>query len=175
MSLFSELWTSFSKVIDTVRPADFIDIAVVAFIVYKGIKIVRDTRAGQLVKGIIVLAVAYLIALQVGMKTLSFILYNVMQVGLIAVVVVFQPELRRALERVGRTKLSKNISFFAGDSEEEAKLETKRAMIDAVSSASIMLSREKIGALIVFERETKLTEIVNTGTTINADAKAELV
>lgn len=175
MSLFQTMWASLTRVIDTVRPVDFIDIAVVAFIVYKGIKLVRDTRAGQLVKGILILAISYLVALQIGMKTVSFILYNVMQVGLIAIVVVFQPELRRALEHVGRTKVAKTFNLFADSESAEVKEAKTISMIEALCDAASYLSRQKIGALVVIERETKLAEIISTGTVINADATEELI
>lgn len=160
----------FLSVIETIRLPDILDIALLTFIIYKAIKIIRETRAGQLVKGIIFLALAYLICSAFGLRSMRFILEEILKNGFIAILIMFQPELRRALEKVGRTSVSK-MSFFEHTSEYTEKW-TKA--IDIICDSCEELSATKTGALIVIERQTKLGEQINTGTIINAVPSKEL-
>lgn len=141
------------------RIIDFLDIIIVAVIFYKLLMLIRETRAEQLIKGLIVLLIVLNVSKWANLHMVHYILQNTMTVGVIALLVVFQPELRRALEYIGRTKwLSISIS-------EVIKEETKRN-IEEITVAVSLLSRAKTGALIVMERETGLNEIVDTGTLI---------
>jgi len=153
-------------------PSDLIDVIIVAFIVYKGIQFVRDTRAGQLVKGIVVLVLMSIVATELDLKTTSYVLQQVFQYGVIALIVVFQPELRRMLERVGQSKISK-LPLFKQDQRDEVQV--VRSAIKNVMSGLCLLSKQEIGALIVFERQTKLGEIIKTGTVIDADPSPNMV
>ena len=166
MEFLNEAFQGIGKFFSIIRITDFIDIIIVAYILYKGIKLVRETRAVQLVKGIVVLVVITLLCHWLHFNTMSYILRNAMQAGLIAIIVVFQPELRRALEKVGRSSFS---SLFTND---EADIE--RTVYELADAAAHM-SREKIGALIVCERTTKLGDILNTGTPVNADLTTSLL
>ena len=94
-----------------VRVRDFIDIAIVAFAIYKGISLFRETRASKLIKGILVLIIFTQIARVMQLNTVNFILENTLQIGLIAILIVFQPELRRALEKVGTASIKKIIKI----------------------------------------------------------------
>lgn len=147
---------------------DIADMAIVAFVFYKLYMLIRQTRAEQLIKGILVLLIATQISGWLQLHVINWILKNTMTVGVIALLIVFQPELRRALEYIGRTKfLTKSIM----DIEEEETQNTVGEIVEAVGS----LSRQKIGALIVIEKETKLGEIIETGTQINGKISSELL
>ena len=100
MSLLLDTKDSILNVLNTVTVVDFIDIAILSYLVYLLIKLVRETRAGQLVKGIVLLALGYLISSIVGLKSLKYIISTAFDIGLIAIIILFQPELRRALEKV---------------------------------------------------------------------------
>lgn len=145
------------------RPADFADIIIVAYILYKAIKLVRETRAEQLVKGIVVLVVVTQLSQWLQLSTLNYILRNTMQVGVVALLVVFQPELRRALEKVGR------VSLLTTSKEDIENI------VNEIANAAGALSSEKTGALVVIERETKIGDIISTGTKLEADLSAELL
>ena len=173
--VLTEFWTNFSSIItNTVSIIDLIDILVVAYVIYQAIRLVRETRAMQLVKGIAAVLVVYLVANQAKMITLTFFMRNIIQVGLFALVVVFQPELRRALEQVGRTKISSIGKLGGTDSEEQAQQRLK-SMIDAVVESAAYLSEHKTGALMVIERDIRLGEIVNTGTVLDSQPSMELI
>lgn len=151
-----------------IRVRDILDIAIVAFAFYKLYMLIRETRAEQLIKGIIVLLLATQISEWLQLYVINWILRNTMTVGLIALLIVFQPELRRALEYIGRTKfLTKSIV----DIEYEELNMVAEEIVEAVAS----LSRQKIGALIVLEKETGLNEVVETGTIINGKVSRALL
>ncbi len=171
MEILTAFWQSCLSVIKTITVFDVIDILIVAFLIYKLIKLLRETRAEQLVKGIIILGAAYLISTQLGLKTMSFLLVNLANFGIIAIVVVFQPELRKLLEQVGRAKIG---SVFAAREDEDDVSRWEHA-IDAICEACVSLSKQKIGALIVCEKQTKLGDIIRTGTVIDADPSPELI
>ncbi len=177
--MWNELWFKIVEIYNSVKNTttwvDIIDIALVAFLVYQLLKLVRDTRAMQLMKGIIALLVCYFIAVQFHLKTMEFIMQNILQVGVLALFIVFQPELRRALEQVGRTKLTKFNVFSSGSvNQEEVNVRWRKA-IAAICDSCAALSRQKIGALIVLEGKTKLGEIIGTGTIVDAEPSMELL
>lgn len=172
----SALWDNiivFLRSIDWFR--DTLDIALVAFVIYSAIKLVRDSRAEQLLKGILIFGLAFLTASLLELKTMYYLLKAVFDYSLLVIIIIFQPEIRRALEQVAHSRFSP-IKIF-GMSDEEAELEIKRwqRAISAVCSAIEALQKQKMGALIVFERTTKLGEITNSGTIINAEATPELI
>lgn len=153
---------------------DLFDIAIMAFLIYQGIKLVRETRAAQLVKGIAALVILWAMSDWLGLKSMTFLTSNVLQIGVLAVVIVFQPELRRALEQVGRTSIGR-FQVFGGAMNEDATRQQWQKFISAAAEGAGMLSRQKIGALIVVECKTRLGDIINTGTVINADPTSELI
>jgi len=156
------------ELLSNVSVRDIADMAIVAFVFYKLYMLIRETRAEQLIKGILVLLIATQVSEWLQLHVINWILRNTMTVGFIALLIVFQPELRRALEYIGRTKfLTKSIV----DIEEEEIKNTVGELIEAVGS----LSRQKIGALIVIERETKLSEVAETGTQIGGKISSELL
>lgn len=162
------LWNQFIYTISNLRFFDIVDIAVMAFVIYKAIGFLRETRAGQLVKGIAFLLVAYAFANVFELAVLRWLLSAVFGSAIVAIAIIFQPELRRLLERVGQTKLG--YSGSASD-ERTAVLDA----IDGVCKAAGQMQKTKTGALIVFERKTQLGEIINTGTIVDAKVSIPMV
>ena len=153
------------NLLTTMGVADIIDILVVAYLIYKAIWFVRKTNSYNLAKGIIVFLLVMLLADLFGLKMISFALRKTAELGLIALVILFQPELRRLLERMGS-------SFTT--SRGEIGTEIDSAIAHTVLACTEM-SASRTGALIIFERNVKLNEIMSTGTIINADTNAELI
>ena len=153
---------------------DIIDILLVAFLLYQLLRLVRETRAAQLLKGILLLILLYAGASVLRLEAVPVLMENLFTIGAWALLVVFQPELRRALEHMGRTRLSKWFSIgFSNEIEEQNTLWSNA--IDALGQACSFLSKRRIGALIVLERQSKLGEIINSGTVIDAVPSAELL
>lgn len=170
-----DFFGQFGKAMASFRFADLLDILLVAFIVYSAIKLIRETRAVQLLKGLLILGVLYLVARWVQMEAISFILSKLFGVAIIALIILFQPELRHALESVGRSNFT-NLGIFGVRNDERVKtMERVRKAIIAVSRECAEMSERRVGALIVFEKETLLGEIIKTGTPVNADITTELI
>lgn len=166
-TIFNQFWYTIS----TIGINDIIDIAIVAFLIYKAIEIFRETRAGTLIKGIAIILFIYLISDWFELAVVNWLLVKIASVAIIGVVIIFQPELRRGLERVGRSKFSKIIK---GRGYADINSDIMDS-IDAVCKASGEMQDSRTGALIVFERDTPLGEIIDTGTLINADASNRLL
>ena len=148
---------------------DIIDIFLIAIIVYQLLKILKETRAMQLVKGIFILFLIMQISSWAHLTTLNFLMRNAMQVGMFAIVVIFQPELRSLLEKVGRSNVGKLIDVATGINTGE-----NYAISEIVNAASNM-SSSKTGALIVIERDTKLGDVIHTGTALDAEISSSLL
>lgn len=157
--------------IQVFKLSDLIDISILAVVIYQLMKVIRETRAMQLLKGIALLLLMLLLSDWLNLTAINYILGNTVQVGVFAVVVIFQPELRNVLERVGRSKAGKLMDIFSGANEGEKVLK----VIDELCEAAENLSRTKTGALIVIERQTKLGDVIRTGSIINADMSAPLL
>lgn len=147
---------------------DVIDILIVAFVVYKVLGFIRESRAGQLVKGLLVLLIAFFISDLFHLYTLNWILKGTMTVGIIALIVVFQPELRRGLEYMGRSKLIRPV--FGRVNKDKAKIITVE-----VARAIENMSTSRTGALIVVERQTSLTDIGENGTVLDSNITSSLI
>ena len=152
----------------TISFIDIIDILIVAYIIYRIMKLLKDTSAERLIKGIIILVGIMLLASMLHLTMISWLLQQALNVGLFAIVVVFQPELRRLLEQIGKGNFSRLI--VPADTPDEVE-----SMITATVSACADMSRTKTGALIVFERRERLGEIISTGTMVDAAPSAELI
>ena len=157
----------FNNIVSSIGIMDVLDILIVAFIVYKVLGFSRETRAEQLAKGLAILVVMTLASRALHLYTLNWILSGLMTVGLLAIVVIFQPELRRALEHLGRSKF---VNVLDGVDKEEAKRMVLE-MVEAIDS----MSASRTGALIVIEGEITLSDIVETGTVIDAAVSAEMI
>ncbi|WP_294407975.1 diadenylate cyclase CdaA [uncultured Ruminococcus sp.] len=161
LSALNSVWGVFK----TIGLNDIVDILILYFLIYNGIKLIRETRAQQLTKGILVLVACYLLAVVFNLQTIRYLLKLCFQWGFLALIILFQPELRRMLEKVGRAKIAE-ISFF-GSSDTVSEEDKWNTAIDAVCDAAQNLSSTKTGALIIFERKTKLGEQIATGTVLN--------
>ncbi len=139
---------------------NIIDILIVAYLVYKIIYWISGTQAAEVSKGLLFIVIVMQISSWVGLITLSYILKNVLTAGLILLVVVFQPELRRILGRIGRTSIFENriLKKLFSISRNDANV---KEMIDIVVQASVNMAKERCGALIVIERQTDLEDIVS--------------
>jgi len=159
-----QLYNMFSNV----RIRDVIDVLIVAYVLYKLLNLIKETRAEQLTKGIVVLLVLTKLSEWARLYTINYILDNAMTVGVLAILIVFQPELRRGLEYIGRSSfLKKSLIEVRGESISK----TIDEIVDAVAS----LSRQRIGALIVLEKQTGLNEVAETGTEINGVVTSDLL
>lgn len=174
MDKFVSFWNMLLGVILSFRITDLIDILIISYIVYKMIQIVRETQAAHLIKGLLFLFAFALIAKILNLKTVGSITSNVFFWGPLAGIVLFQPELRRILERVGRTKMGTRFKYLLINNIDENEEKIERA-IYKVANACEDLSRTKTGALIVFERKTKLGDVIETGVNLNADISEELI
>lgn len=146
-----------------------LDLAIVMFLVYCFFKVVRGSRAWQLIKGIALLIVATWVSGLINLKILNWILTGIMNLGVIAIIVIFQPELRRGLEQLGTNKLTR---FFGIDKDVTNK--TKEDIYKVVIAAT-ELSKAKTGALIVYERDIKIQDIIATGIPMNAEVSPQLL
>ncbi|MEE1351619.1 MAG: diadenylate cyclase, partial [Clostridia bacterium] len=160
------------KFISIMSISDFFDIFIVAIAVYYFMIAIKGTRAIQLVKGIFIIIAAYLLSDIFRLNTLHYILSALVQVAMFGVIVIFQPELRSLLEKMGRVKIGRVLGI-AFDSVGDAQ--GLESVINNITSAAIDMSETRTGALIVIERHTRLGEYMNSGTLINADVSKELL
>lgn len=160
------MWAQIEGVIETITMLDMVDIFVVTYFLYRLYQMLKNTRAASLVKGLMVLLMAALISKWLHLHVINWLLEKSMTVVLVALPVVFQPELRRALEQIGRGKLFRKTAVL-----DEEEVEN---MLSALSKAALAMSHSKTGALIVFERETGLDDYIETGTQIDALVSSEL-
>lgn len=163
-----EFFQTMERLLSTLRITDIIDILVISFIVYYLVLLVKETRAEQLIKGFVAIMIIAQLSDWLNLYTVHWLVSNLLTVGLILVIVVFQPELRRAFERLGRSQ-GWLLSFVTSDSAQEG------AQIDEIVRASLSLARQKIGALMVLENKTGLNDVVESGTRINGEVSAELL
>lgn len=171
MSL-QDIWTSLYSVLRTMHPVDFVDIALLSYLIYYVFKFIRETRAGPLFRGIVFLLIVYVIAYIIELKAITYLLEATFDIGILALLIIFQPEIRRAVEKLGHTQFGlKNVSFVNSKDEVIARWETA---IDAICEACVELSATCTGALIVIEQKTKLGEQIENGTIINAQPSKEL-
>lgn len=159
------------NVIQSITFMDIIDILLMSYLVYLLIKLIRETRAGQLVKGILFIVIAYVISNIIGLKAMSYIIKSALDIGLLALLIMFQPEIRRALEKAGRSKIGITLFSVGETADQSAKWNT---CIEAICDSCVDLSATKTGALIVVERQTKLGEQIENGTILNAVPSKEL-
>ena len=161
----------------TFKLVDLLDIIIIAFLIYQLLGIINRTRAGQLAKGALLVMAVYLVANILNMRTVTWLLNSLLQVGLLTLVVLFQPEIRRGLERMGQTdqwmyRLFNVRGRYYNDSSLKGAW---RSALIAICVAAERFSETKTGALIVLERNTNLSEIVRTGTPVNSAVNLEVL
>lgn len=177
MTDISLIFSNILNVIKTFGFADLIDIVIVAFLIYEVLKFASTSRAMTLIKGIGLLLVLYFIAVEFNLRATSYLMGQVFSFGVIAVIVVFQPELRHALESVGKSNIAK-FKFLSQLSLHEEKKDDALQLRDSITKivdGVSELAKHDVGALIVFERDVKLGEIISTGTVIDAAPSKEML
>lgn len=154
-------------IISTISFLDILDIVIVAYFLYKLYIMIRDTRAVALLKGLVVLLLATLVSKWLGLNVINWLLQKTMTVVLVALPVVFQPELRRALEQLGRGRFFQNRS--------QLNAEEKESLFEELAITVAALSKNKIGALVVLERETGLNDYIETGIKVDGLVSSEFL
>lgn len=157
------------SLISTIGPADIVDIIIVAYLIYKVIGLIRKTSSYNLAKGLLVLLIALWLSGVFNLTMINYLLRKAVEIGLIALVILFQPELRKLLAKMGTRNF---YGFFSPKVQNVSEIETA---INQTVLACEQMSATKTGALIIFERSMKLNDIITTGTIIDADITAELL
>ena len=165
-TLWAEIQTLLWNVFNRPTIADFVDIFIVAFLLYELLMLTRETRASAVLKGLVMLVLASWFSDLLGLTALNWVLLNVVNNGALVLVILFQPELRKALEQIGSGALRK--SAHGGDEE-------SRHVVDELIACLLKLSRRRVGALIVLEQRIGLKDIIETGTALNSDISAALL
>lgn len=169
-----EIYSYFANYVGIKGPLDVVkavvDISIVSYLIYKLILLVKETRAIQLIKGILIILIAAYLSGWLGLKTLEYILKNTFQYIALTLIVLFQPELRRGLEQIGRSRFKSLFNF----DDEGNEIQTT-AVIEEIIKAATELSRTFTGALIVVERDTKIGEIINTGIQLDSNVTSEIL
>ena len=172
MEFFEHVWS----IVKTVQFRDIIDILAIALIIFGLFRLLRDTRAIQLLKGIAFLFIVYFLSSLLELVMLSTLLRAFFEAAVVVIVVIFQPEIRKALEQMGRNKTwtKRFVFLFKSLGKSDEWKDAVRKSIKDAADTSVLFSRSKTGALIVFERETMLSDIAATGTIVNADTSVAL-
>ena len=172
MEFFEHVWS----IIKTIQFRDIIDILAIALIIFGLFRLLRDTRAIQLLKGIAFLFIVSFLSSLLELVMLSTLLRAFFEAAVVVIVVIFQPEIRKALEQMGRNKTwtKRFVFLFKSLGKSDEWKDAVRKSITDAADTSVLFSRSKTGALIVFERETMLSDIAATGTIVNADTSVAL-
>ena len=172
MEFFEHVWS----IIKTIQFRDIIDILAIALIIFGLFRLLRDTRAIQVLKGIAFLFIVYFLSSLLELVMLSTLLRAFFEAAVVVIVVIFQPEIRKALEQMGRNKTwtKRFVFLFKSLGKSDEWKDAVRKSITDAADTSVLFSRSKTGALIVFERETMLSDIAATGTIVNADTSVAL-
>lgn len=170
-----EIINSIFSVFKTIQIRDIVDILAIAVLIFGLFKLIRETRAVQLLKGILLLLILYFVSSLFGLTMLSSLLQTFFEASVVIIVIIFQPELRKLLEQMGRNNTYKKyIKVFSKHRKsDEWKKAVKKSIVDAADT-SLLFSRSKTGALLVFEREIMLSDIASTGTVIDAETSVAL-
>ena len=169
MVTFSEFIKQIAQTVSGIRVMDAVDILLVAVLIYFLITLIRRTQSYKVFQGIVILLLALWLSGELQLYTINYILRNTMQIGLIALVVLFQPEIRRFLEKLGT---GNPVSMLMNPG---SKMQNAETAITQTVLACTELSATRTGALIIFERDNRLDDQIRTGTIINADTTAELL
>lgn len=170
--IFSQVYTFVVDLIQSMRITDLIDMTVLALLFYQMLQFLRKTSSGRVMRGVVVLMIALALSSTFDLYALSYLINRAMEWGILALVILFQPEIRRFLERVGSSSLGLNMltNFSRPSSPQDIEL----AIVQTVE-AYTQMSRDKVGALMVFERKNLLDEIIKTGTSLDCAISSELL
>ena len=156
-----------------IKPTDILEIFIIAVVFYNIVKWIKTTRAWVIVKGILVLLVFWLIASLLNMHAILWIFYKTIGVGITAVIILFQPELRKALEQLGQKSIASSLGLFSDTKEKEVLFSDK--MLEELVRGTFILARAKTGALIVIEQDVSLVEYEKTGIAIDGLISSQLL
>ena len=172
LNWWSRLWTF----VPTIRPINIIEIGIIAVLIYYILIWIRDSRAWTLLKGMSVIFAFVLVAYFFKMTTILWLFQNLISVIIISIFVLFQPEIRRALEQLGRKNLLNSVFNIAGGSEDPVQAaKTQEKTITEIVKACMEMSRTKTGALIVIEQDVRLSEYERTGIMIDSIISSQLL
>ena len=174
ISIYDFFYTAINMVISAFSSFglnDLLDIAIITFLLYKLIILFRDTRSKQIIKGISVLLVVWALAELLNLVMLKWMFAKAVDYVIIAAIIVFHPEIRRGIEKMGYSKLSPLGFFENKKADENSVVET----VDSICKAVSVMQADRTGALIVIERDTALSEIVASGTVVDAKISSELI
>ncbi len=171
MEILENLWS----IIKTIQFRDVVDILAIALLIFGCFKLIRETRAVQLLKGVLLLLAVYFLSSLFNLVMLSTLLRAFFEASVVIIAVIFQPEIRKALEQVGRSKNWKKYFRVFDTVGKSGDWETavRKSIVDAADT-SVLFSRSRTGALLVFERETMLSDIASTGTIVDATTSVAL-
>lgn len=170
MKEIQELFTNIKSTFPTISVTDILDILLVTFLIYQVINLIRSTSANRIARAIIFLLALTLVTDLLNLHTLNYLLNKVLELGIVALVIVFQPELRRFLERIGGRSVKGLIGINTAN-----QFDQIAEAIDETVLACDSMSKERVGALIVYERSNSLELIANTGTKVDASVSQELI
>ena len=170
-----EIFNSILSIIKTIQLRDIVDILAIALLIFGLFKLIQETRAVQLLKGVIMLLIVYFLSSLFGLVMLSSLLRTFFEAAVVVIAIIFQPEIRKALEQMGRNNTYKKyIKIFTKHHKgDEWKKAVEKSIVVGADTA-VLFSRSKTGALLVFERETMLSDIAATGTIIDAETSVAL-
>ena len=166
-TLWAQIQTVLWNVFNRPTIADVLDILIVAFLLYELLMLTKETRASAVLKGLVTLVVASWVSDLLGLTALNWVLLNVVNNGTVVLVILFQPELRKALEQLGRGAIHKTAV--------SADLEESGHIVSEITSCLLTLSRRRVGALIVIEQRIGLKDVIETGTSLNSQISAALL
>ena len=166
-TLWAQIQTVLWNVFNRPTIADVLDILIVAFLLYELLMLTKETRASAVLKGLVTLVVASWVSDLLGLTALNWVLLNVVNNGTVVLVILFQPELRKALEQLGRGDIHKTAV--------SADLEESGHIVSEITSCLLTLSRRRVGALIVIEQRIGLKDVIETGTSLNSQISAALL
>lgn len=170
--MLSDFFGHVLNVIRTIQYKDYIDIIIVAYLIYSVLHFIKQTRAVHLLRGLGILLVLIILAQALKLSAVGYLMTNVLQLSFITIIIVFQPELRSMLEKLGRFDISRVLPFSKTVNTETERIETA---INGVCDCCRELSNRQIGGLMVFEKSTKLGEVEVTGTRLNCDLTAQVL
>ena len=165
---FVQYLTTLAEYLRFITISDLLDIVILSYVVYKGINILQRTNAAKVAKALLLILVVMWLSYQFNLNTINFVLSKAVELGLLALVIIFQPEIRRFLERIG----SNNVSRIFRNDAPVSELETA---INETVEAYGEMSKNKVGALMVFERDTDLANVISSGTSFQSSVTSELL
>lgn len=176
MDIISQFFSDILSVFNTIQIKDIIDIIVISALIFSLFKLVQETRAEQLLKGVLLLLLLYVIAAIFDFTMLASLMKLFFEFSVILIAVIFQPEIRKALERMGQNNVfRKYFSFLFKSGKTDKQVKAIKKSIIAVADTATLFSSSKTGALIVFEKDIMLSDIASTGTVLNAEPSVALL